>query len=158
MAYLNEQGKKIAVIGSRTFNDKDRLFKILDKNRHKIKAILSGGAQGADSLAQEWAKERGFLCMTFYARWRDEYGNFDKGAGFKRNFEIIKNADAVIAFWDKVSGGTANSLEIAEKLNKPVKIFEFTPTEEPTKEVVESPIDPATLLEPIESQPVSETL
>jgi predicted Rossmann fold nucleotide-binding protein DprA/Smf involved in DNA uptake len=128
---LNENGKRVAVIGSRNFTDKDRLFRVLDKNKDRIKVIVSGGAHGADSLAQEWAKERGYPCLIFYPRWKDDEGKHDRGAGFKRNRNIIESADVVLAFWDKVSGGTKNSLEIAKRLNKPVRIYEFTSEPEP---------------------------
>jgi predicted Rossmann fold nucleotide-binding protein DprA/Smf involved in DNA uptake len=128
MKDVNLTGKRVAVIGSRTFQDKDRLYKILDKNKNKIKMIVSGGAAGADSLANEWAKERGFPCLIFYPKWKTEDGQHDRGAGFRRNFNIIQTADVVLAFWDKVSRGTKNSIEIAEKLGKPVKVIEFGPS------------------------------
>jgi len=43
---------KLGVVGSRSFADKDLLFEILDRNRHRIELIVSGGARGADALAQ----------------------------------------------------------------------------------------------------------
>lgn len=124
---MEDSNKKVsvAVIGSRTFSDKERLYKILDKNIEKIKQIISGGAQGADSLAHEWAKERGVPILIFYPQWRDINGNYNKGAGFKRNWKIIEIADKVLAFWDGVSSGTAHSIEIANKLNKSVFIVKF---------------------------------
>jgi predicted Rossmann fold nucleotide-binding protein DprA/Smf involved in DNA uptake len=134
MKDVNQEGKKVAVIGSRNFSDKERLFKILDNNKDRIKVIVSGGAQGADSLAQEWAKERGFPCLIFYPRWKDENGKHDRGAGFRRNRLIINYSDVVLAFWDEQSRGTKNSIDIATQLNKPVKVFKFTPPPEPVKE------------------------
>ncbi len=128
----------IAVIGSRTFTDKARLYRVLDKNIHKIAKIVSGGAQGADLFAEEWAIERKIPTEIFRPKWRDENGVFDKGAGFKRNHLIIKAADKVLCFWDGKSAGTKNSLDWAEKLGKPVILLKFTPEppEEPKKEEV----------------------
>jgi len=46
---------KLAVVGSRTFTDRNMLYEYLDK-AHKtnpIKNIISGGARGADTLARD---------------------------------------------------------------------------------------------------------
>lgn len=139
--YLAMKKLKIAVIGSRTFTDKDRLYRILNKNKDKIEMIISGGAQGADLFSELWANERGIPSKIYRPEWRDKQGNFDKGAGFKRNHLIIKDADKVLCFWDGESKGTKNSLEWAEKLNKPVILIKFTPPppEKKREEVVNVP-------------------
>lgn len=134
---MEQEIKKIrlAVIGSREFSNKERLFKILDTNKHQIKLIVSGGARGADTLATEWATERGIPYLVFPALWRDpETGLQDKGAGFRRNWDIIRQADKVLAFWDMKSKGTANSLDIAKLLNKPVKIIDISKEIEEAKQ------------------------
>jgi len=114
---------RLAVIGSRTFSDRERLFKILDTNAHQIKLIVSGGAKGADTLATDWARERGVPYLVFPALWHDpETGLVNKGAGFKRNWDIIRQAEKVLAFWDGASKGTAHSIDIAKQLGKTVKI------------------------------------
>lgn len=128
---------KLAVIGGRDFDDKEKLFKILDKNRTIIGAIVSGGAQGADQLAQDWAKERGFPCIIFYPMWHDEHGVYDKGAGFRRNWRIVQTADSVLAFWDGESKGTANSIKISNELGKPLKIIKYA--RKRTEETVSEP-------------------
>ena len=50
---------KIAVVGSRGFTDYELLKFKLDNihNRKPITVIISGGAMGADSLGERWAKE-----------------------------------------------------------------------------------------------------
>lgn len=123
---LNLTGKKVAVIGSRTFDDKERLYRVLTANYNRIKMIISGGARGADTLATDWAKDYGVPYLVFPARWKDENGNHDRGAGFKRNWDIINYSDIVVAFYDGQSKGTAHSLEIAKNLNKPIRLFTFT--------------------------------
>jgi predicted Rossmann fold nucleotide-binding protein DprA/Smf involved in DNA uptake len=121
------QKKKVAVIGSSSFEDKDMLFRILDKNADKIKVIVSGGVRGADILAQTWAEERGIPYVVFPAKWKDAAGNHDRGAGFRRNREIVKYADTILAFHDGQSGGTQNTIDIANEMGKPLKTFLFTP-------------------------------
>ena len=130
MSFPNPDGTSVAVIGSRSFNDKQMLYDFLTPKRHKIRQIVSGGARGADTLATTWAAEYGVPYLVFPALWRDpETGLPDKGAGFRRNWHIIDCADVVICFWDGVSRGTQHSMDIAKQLNKPVQIVKFEPKE-----------------------------
>ncbi len=54
----------IAVIGTRTFNDYKLLFNIL--REYDIKLIISGGAIGADKLAERYAKENNIETKVRY--------------------------------------------------------------------------------------------
>lgn len=114
---------RIAVIGSRTFNDYDLLRDtILSKfNPSDIQEIVSGGARGADKLGEQFAQEFGLKTNIFLPDW-ERYG---KRAGFIRNTDIIKNSDLVFAFWDEKSTGTLNSINTAKKLNIPVIIIPY---------------------------------
>lgn len=111
---------KVAIIGSRTFDNYQYLSFFLDvfRNQYPIDLIISGGAKGADSLAEKYAKEHNIKTLIFPADW-DKYG---KRAGYIRNEDIIKNCDLVIAFWDMTSIGTKHSLDLAKKYNKPAII------------------------------------
>jgi hypothetical protein len=110
---------KIAIIGSRGFNDYHRLNDVLNPVKSKISLIVSGGARGADSLAEKFAKENNIPTQIFLPDW-DKH---EKKAGFLRNVDIILAADVVIAFWDGQSKGTYNGIELAKKHNKPFKII-----------------------------------
>jgi len=114
---------KLAVVGSRGFNDYDLLKSKLDAIhlRKPITCIVSGGAKGADSLGEKWAKENNIETLIFIPEW-DKYG---KKAGFLRNEDIIKNSDAVVAIWDEVSKGTAHSISLAKKYNKSCLVVKF---------------------------------
>lgn len=118
---------KLAVIGSRTFTDKERLFKLLDSKIDEIKCIVSGGAAGADEVSRLWSKERGVPIIIFYPRWYDLNGNYRPGGGFERNYKIINSCDRVLALYDGKSKGTAHSISIAKSKNKPCKIILFEP-------------------------------
>lgn len=112
---------KLAVIGSRNFNNKECLYKHLTQfnSQCPISEIVSGGAKGADSLGFDWAVNHNIPTKIFKPDWA-KYG---KGAGFIRNKDIINNSEYVIAFWDGISKGTKNSIDLAKKLNKELKII-----------------------------------
>jgi len=80
--------------------------------------IISGGARGIDSLAESYAEAKGIPKQIFNAEW-DVYG---KRAGFLRNEQMGKEADALIAIWDSKSRGTKNMIEIMQSLSKKVYI------------------------------------
>lgn len=113
---------KIAVIGSRTFNDAALLENTLLEKlaMSDVTGLVSGGAQGADSLAEAFAAKHRLAIQVFKPDWKQ----FGRGAGVIRNKEIIA-ADQVIAFWDGKSKGTLNSINHAKKLGKPLILVEY---------------------------------
>jgi GH18 family chitinase len=112
---------KAAIIGSRSFNNYDLVLETLLEYENTITLIVSGGAKGADTLGERWAKEKNKEVLIFYPEW-DKYG---KSAGFRRNKDIIENSDIVFAFWDGVSKGTKSSIDLSNKLNKELKIIKW---------------------------------
>jgi hypothetical protein len=110
---------KLAIIGSRTFNNYKLLKETLEPYKTKITLVVSGAAKGADSLGEKWAYENNIKTLIFPADW-DTHG---KRAGYIRNEDIIKNCDCCIAFWDGESKGTKHSLSLCKKYDKPVKII-----------------------------------
>ena len=114
---------KLAVVGSRDFNDYGLLKIKLDQihKRKPITLIVSGGAKGADKLSERWASENNIETLIFIPDWN----KFGKRAGFLRNDDIIKNSDAVIAFWDGVSRGTESSINLAKKYEKSCLVVNF---------------------------------
>lgn len=105
---------KIAVIGSREIDNID-LKKHLPEGCDEI---VSGGARGVDSLAAAYARANGLALTEFLPN----YEAFGRGAPLIRNRGIVDYADAVIAFWDGESRGTAYVIKYCEKVGKPVKI------------------------------------
>jgi hypothetical protein len=112
---------KIAVIGSRGFNNVKLLEEKLDTFKNEIIELISGGAQGADTLAEAWALANSVPVKLYKPDWK----RFAKAAGIKRNKQIIESCDYCIAFWDGKSKGTASSLKFCEKLNKPFEIVAY---------------------------------
>lgn len=117
---------RIAVVGSREFTNFEQLEREVKNVFREGDWLVSGGAKGADSMAQRLAKEWGIPILVIYPRWYLD-GHLDKGAGFKRNKLIVENSDIVLAFYRKghfQEGGTANTATWARKLNVELKEFE----------------------------------
>lgn len=114
----------LAVIGSRTFNNYGLLCIVLDEyaieSNHNL-TIISGGARGADRLAERYAYECDVGLQVFPADW-DTYG---KAAGFIRNKLIVDECDELVAFWDGKSKGTKNSMDHAKRQGKTVVVIDF---------------------------------
>ena len=104
---------KIAIIGSRSFNDYELVKSTLDPVKDRIEFIVSGGARGADKLGEVYAEENNIKTKIYLPNW-DEHG---KAAGFIRNKQIVENADIIIIYWDGESKGSKSSINIAKKLN-----------------------------------------
>lgn len=114
---------KVIIAGSRDFNDYSKLKEscnhLLSKNKDTNVEIVSGTAQGADTLGEQYASEKGYKLTQFPAEW-DKYG---KGAGFRRNVLMAKYSDYLIAFWNGKSRGTHHMINTAKKHGVNIKII-----------------------------------
>lgn len=114
---------RVIVAGGRDFNDyellKDRLDYYLS-NLTNIE-IVSGGATGADSLGESYAKERNLPIKVFKADW-NLHG---RGAGPKRNRDMSLYGTHLVLFWDGKSKGSKNMLEEAQKQGLKIKIVYY---------------------------------
>ena len=112
---------RVVVAGSRNFDDYDKLSAELDKflAGKKNVVIVSGTARGADRMGEQYAAEHGYKIDQFPAEW----GKYHQGAGPIRNLQMVKTADAVVAFWDNQSSGTRNIIDCARQENIPYKVF-----------------------------------
>lgn len=122
---------KIIVAGTRTFNDYSLLKKTLDEyifGDHDpddlifdLVEIVSGEAKGADKLGEKYAIESIFKIKRFPAEW-DKY---DKRAGYIRNEQMAKYADACVCFWDGVSRGTKHMIDLAKQYGLDLKVVNY---------------------------------
>ena len=110
---------KLAVIGSRDFENMVMLNEILLKHKDELTLIISGGSKGADALAEQWAKDNGIETLIF----RPDWSKYGRSAGVVRNHDIIKSCDLCIAFWDGKSKGTASSIRLCKKYGKTCKVY-----------------------------------
>jgi predicted Rossmann fold nucleotide-binding protein DprA/Smf involved in DNA uptake len=119
---------KVAVVGSRTFKD----FKLLEEtlssaieamkqNAKSVDCIISGGANGADELAEKFAENNKYDLSVFLPQW----SKFRRGAGPARNQEIADACDHLYAFWDGKSRGTKDVIDRVKRLDKYVKVIRY---------------------------------
>ena len=106
---------KVAVIGSRGIKHAD-LSKYIPE---ETDLIISGGALGVDTLAEEYAREHGIKTLVF----KPDYALYGRSAPLIRNRIIVDNADLVIALWDGVSRGTQYTVSYAQRIGTPVKLY-----------------------------------
>ena len=109
---------KILVCGSRHYLIYPEFKKYLEEM--DVTSMVSGGAQGADYLAQKYAEEKGIPIFIYPADW-EKHG---RAAGPIRNKQMLDEGkpDMVIAFWDRHSKGTKNMMDQAKKAGVPVKV------------------------------------
>lgn len=116
---------KVIVAGSRNFNDYELLK---SKMLHYLKdfdlsevEIVSGAARGADQLGERFAHEFGCKLKQFPADW-NTYG---RKAGYLRNVDMAKYADACVCFWDGKSRGTKHMIDIAKKEGLKLRVVRY---------------------------------
>ena len=113
---------KVAIVGSRSINDQmfvEYLFRCFTYIFGKPTKIISGGARGIDTFAEDFAHNFNIDLQVFKPDWA-KYG---RKAGFIRNEDIIKNCDICLAFWDGESHGTKHDLELCEQYKKDLVLF-----------------------------------
>ena len=118
---------RIIIAGSRGFNDYELLKNKMDHLLSRVSKeydeihIVCGKARGADTLGEQYAKERGYVVDAYPADW-NKYG---KSAGYRRNVQMAENADALAAFWDGNSPGTRHMIDIAKSYRLSVRIITY---------------------------------
>jgi hypothetical protein len=113
---------KCIIAGSRHITDYDILeFAIkLCPFKDRIVEIVSGRAAGPDTLGEQYADNHSIKLKKFPADW-DKFG---KRAGYLRNEEMAKYADAAIILWDGTSKGTKHMIDLSKKYNLELYICE----------------------------------
>ena len=112
---------KTIIAGCRDFKDYNLLKAKVDyhRNTHPITEVVSGCAEGADTLGEQYAGEYLIPTKLFEADWN----TFGRAAGPIRNRQMAEYADVLIAVWDGKSKGTKNMIAEMNKLMKPVYII-----------------------------------
>lgn len=116
---------KLAIVGYRGFTDWAKFIGhvdeyVLQKGEWPI-LVISGGAEGADKMAERWAKIHSIPTEILAPDWKKH----KKWAGFSRNTDIVNACTDMIAFPSKAHGkGTQDSIKKARQAGKFIKIVE----------------------------------
>lgn len=80
--------------------------------------IISGGAKGIDTLAEQFAAHHGIATEIY----RPRYDLYGRAAPLKRNETMVDRADQVLVVWDGTSSGSKYTMEYAKKKGKPLYV------------------------------------
>jgi hypothetical protein len=113
---------RVLVCGGRTLDDYGLIdwgLSVVQQKVGTIVEIINGGADGADKLARDWARNHNVPVRTFHAKWHA----FGKAAGPMRNKEmlLVGNPDLVVAF--PGGKGTESMIKLAGLMG--VNLVEF---------------------------------
>lgn len=116
---------RILVTGSRDWTNESAIAQaLLDTYQRAgypsdVTVVTGKCPTGADYIAGVLAVQQGWALETHPAQWMKD-GKLDKGAGFKRNAEMVDlSADVTLAFILNDSKGASHCLRLAERAGIP---------------------------------------
>ncbi len=109
---------RIAMVGSRNL-----LVDIEKYIPENITELISGGAEGIDTLAEQWADRNNIPKLII----KPDYDKDGRSAPIRRNRIIVEAADLVLALWDGKSRGTKFTVDYAKERGIPVQVVLIRP-------------------------------
>ena len=106
---------KLLIAGSRSIKE----FDLSPYISGDVDIIISGGATGIDTLAEQYADEHSLSKYIL----RPHYERYGRSAPLHRNEEMVDMADAVLIIWDGKSNGTRHTIKYAKKTQKPITLI-----------------------------------
>ena len=107
---------KLMVVGSRSIQE-------FDLSAHvpaDADTLISGGAGGVDTLAEQFADSHRLSKYII----RPRYDTYGRAAPLKRNEQMVDLADALLVIWDGCSKGTLHTINYAKKMGKPITLIQ----------------------------------
>lgn len=122
---------RVAIVGSRSIVDVTTVYKVIESsmkllslNKNTPLTVISGGAKGVDSIAQQWAQERHYDFILFKPyHLIDKRATYEAKYFFVRNKQMVDNSDSVVVIWDEDSKGCFDAARYAHKSGKPLAIW-----------------------------------
>ena len=133
---------KTIIAGDRECDNIDLIELATKESGFEITEIVSGGARGADKCGEIWAKIHDIPVKVFCAEWNNlkqsnaniktrtnpwnkKKEKYNSNAGFYRNEEMAKYADALIALQPQgPTPGTTHMIKMAKKYGLKIYIYE----------------------------------
>ena len=101
---------KLLIAGSRSITD----FDLSPHVPADVDLIITGGAKGVDTIAEQYARQRGIPTLTV----KPAYEKYGRAAPLRRDEEMVEMADAVLVIWDGGSRGSKHTADYARKKGK----------------------------------------
>lgn len=118
----------VVITGSRGWTDNALIRAVADTLPPRC-TVICGGAPGVDQAFEGAARVRGHTVIIDRPLWHPPGGDYDKGAGFKRNLKMLdrlahlpNDERRVIAFWLGTSRGTRHTIVEAMKRGLPLDL------------------------------------
>ena len=111
---------KLLIAGSRGITDIDISKYIPDR----VELIMSGGAKGIDTLAEQYADKHKLSKLII----RPDYNAYGRNAPLIRNKAMVAMCDEVLVFWDGKSRGTKFTIDCAKERERKITVIDINKT------------------------------
>ena len=105
---------KLLIAGSRSIEH----FDLAEYVSSETDMIISGGAKGIDSLAEQYADQHRISKLIL----RPRYDLYGRAAPIIRNQQMVDMADEILIIWDGQSKGTRETERYAKKMQKQLTV------------------------------------
>ena len=119
------EGLCLAIVGWRQFTDQSLFDEVLAEfvcTYGMPVRVISGGARGADTLAERWARKHRIKLIILKPAWRNARGQYNRRAGLERNSDIVAGCTHLVAFPSENGSGTQDSIGKARERGKVVVV------------------------------------
>jgi hypothetical protein len=126
---LRPDHNHIGIVGSRAFNDARLMERAVEalRKKHGPFRLVSGGAKGADTLAEHACRaqmpdQQPIIFLPNSEKAKAAFGNSFRDRAFGRNEWIVDNSQFIVAFFAGASmtGGTLNTVNHAKRQGKQI--------------------------------------
>jgi hypothetical protein len=108
-------GLVTVIAGSRTITDYETVQSAIAAAPFEVAEVISGGADGVDTLGEEWAEQHDIPVQTVLPEeFEAEEANTGIPKYLLRNKEMARRGEALIAVWNEESSGTKHMIECAK--------------------------------------------
>ena len=108
---------KLLIVGSRSIEKFDLSLYI----GADVDTIISGGANGIDALAENYADQHRLSKYII----RPRYELYGRAAPLYRNKQMVDMADSILVIWDGHSRGAQSTIKYAKDANKEITVIQI---------------------------------